>query len=70
MIINCPSCGGPVCKGFEELEKVRISFTFSVRCAHCKKDAVVKINFETLIVVNERQMFPKPVEEYKKLRII
>lgn len=47
MLIRCPQCKDPICKGFEEVIKAEIDFSFSMRCGHCLKDVTVIVRFET-----------------------
>jgi hypothetical protein len=73
MLIYCPHCKTLVCKGFEDLGSVKISFSFSVRCSKCKADFSVKIavdpNPVTSLQING-VIVVKPGASVPKVRVL
>lgn len=54
IIVTCPHCTNVLAKGFTEIAKAGIAFTFTTRCPTCKKDVEVGIEFKVVIVANEK----------------
>ncbi len=48
MIINCPICKRIIAKGFDDVVKAEVDFSFSIRCANqsCAKDVTVVVKFD------------------------
>lgn len=55
MIINCPNCTKVVAKGFEELEKLIIDFSFTTRCPHCQENIEIVIRTVKQVVFSSQQ---------------
>ncbi len=55
MIIQCPYCTSPVLKGMEELRHLAVSFSFEMRCPHCKQNIGVQMTFERTVIINQTE---------------
>jgi hypothetical protein len=55
MIINCPNCTKIVAKGFEELEKLIIDFSFTTRCPHCKENIEIIVRTVKQVIFSSHE---------------
>lgn len=55
MIVNCPSCSGPVFKTKSNDVDLR-SLDIDIRCPHCKKTLELQIRMEIVVVVNGKRI--------------
>lgn len=68
IIITCPHCTNNLAKGFQEIARAGIPFSFSTRCPSCRKDVEVKVEFKVVIVSNEKVQGKEPRAHFPGIR--
>lgn len=54
MIVNCPTCGNLVIKGFDNLQLIPLDF--SLKCGNCKGNVKIEIAYQRVVIVNGHKL--------------